>query len=263
MSPSKPNLSNEVLRTLHRLHRQLSDLRARQEQGPRRVRAAQAALAQQQKELAQAQEDLKKLRIAADQKQLQFRANEEKIKDLKRKLMTATSNREYQALRDQIAADDMANSVLADEILETLEQVDQQQKKIAELENKVTLAREKLQAVEKQLAEETPIIAADLKRAEEQLRQTETAIPVEIRDLYQRVVRQRGEDALAAIEGEYCGGCHQHVPINVYVEIKMSHPMFCKACGRLLYLAEDDSSPPARKEQSAAARKEQKEKEVV
>jgi len=255
MSPSKPNLSNEVLRTLHRLHRQLSDLRSRQEQGPRRVRGAQAALAQQEKELAQAQEELKKMRIAADQKQLQFRANEEKIKDLKRKLMTATSNREYQALRDQIAADDMANSVLADEILEALEQIDQQHQKIAELENKVKLAREKLQAVEKQLAEETPIIAADLKRAEEQLRETETAIPEEIRDLYQRVVRQRGEDALAAVEGGYCGGCHQQVPINVYVEIKLSHPMFCKACGRLLYLAEDDALPPARKQQ--------KEKEAV
>lgn len=249
MSPSKPSLSTEVLRTIHRLHRQLSDLHARQEQGPKRVRAAQAALAQQQQELAQAQDELKKTRIAADQKQLQFRANEEKIKDLKRKLMTATSNREYQALRDQIAADDMANSVLADEILEALEQVDQCQRRIAELDNKVKLARERLQAVEKQLTEETPIIAADLKRVEEQLREAERAIPEEIRDLYQRVVRQRGDDALAVIEGEYCGGCHQHVPINVYVQIKLSHPMFCKACGRLLYLAEDDSPAAARQQQ--------------
>ena len=44
---------------------------------------------------------------------------------LKAKLNAAASNREYQALKDQIAADQMAGSVLADEILEALEKIDE------------------------------------------------------------------------------------------------------------------------------------------
>ena len=47
--------------------------------------------------------------------------------------------------------------------------------------------------------------------------------------------------ALAAVENEYCSGCHQHVPLNVCAEIMLSHPMFCKSCGRLLYMPEETS----------------------
>ena len=56
-----------------------------------------------------------------------------------------------------------------------------------------------------------------------------------------RVVRQKGEDALAGVEGGFCSGCHTQVPLNVQAEIRLSHPSFCKTCGRLLYLPEEDA----------------------
>ena len=62
--------------------------------------------------------------MAVDKKQLQLKTGEDKVKDLRYKLNASTSNREYQALLEQIAADEMANSVLADEILEGLDACD-------------------------------------------------------------------------------------------------------------------------------------------
>jgi uncharacterized protein len=62
--------------------------------------------------------------------------------------------------------------------------------------------------------------------------------------LYDRVVRQKGEDALAAIEDEYCGGCHQRVPLNMIAEVMLGHPTFCKTCGRLLYMPEGSERKP-------------------
>ena len=53
-----------------------------------------------------------------------LRSGEGKILELETKLNQSSTNREYQALKDQIAADNMANSVLADEILEAMERVD-------------------------------------------------------------------------------------------------------------------------------------------
>jgi predicted nucleic acid-binding Zn-ribbon protein len=55
------------------------------------------------------------------------------------------------------------------------------------------------------------------------------------------VVRQRGEDALAEIENGYCSGCHQNVPLNTQAAIMLERPMFCKTCGRMLYLPENGS----------------------
>jgi uncharacterized protein len=249
MPPTPPHVSLDILRTLHRLHRQLTDLRDRKEYGPKRVRAAEAHVTHREAELAKSQADLKKFRVATDQKQLQLKSGEDKIKDLQRKLNTATSNREYQALKDQIAADNMAGSVLSDEILEALEKVDQSQTKIHELDATLAAARKKAEAVRAEVQKLAPTLQGDIDRLDAELKQAEAALPPAIRDVYQRVVRSRGEDALAAVENEFCGGCNQHVPVNVCAEILLGHPMFCRSCGRLLYVPESTApQSPAAKE---------------
>ena len=134
MPSTPPNIGTSVLRTLHRIHRQLSDLRERLQRGPKQIRAAEANVQHREELLTKTKAEAKSLRMAADQKQLQLKSGEDKVKDLRRKLNAAASNREYQALLEQIAADEMANSVLADEILEELEKIDAFQKNIAEAE---------------------------------------------------------------------------------------------------------------------------------
>ncbi len=236
------NVGVDVLRTLHRVHRQLSDLNGRLQHGPKQVRVAEAHVTHREEQLAAIQDDAKKFRITSDRKQLQLKSGEDKVEDLKRKLNSAESNREYQALKDQIAAHEMTNSVLADEILEGLERIDEFQGKIAEVEAVLAKAREKAEKVRREVEQQEPLIRADLTRLETELKACESSLPASVRELYDRVVRQRGEDALAAVENEYCSGCHQHVPLNVCAEIMLSRPMFCKSCGCLLYMPEDPSS---------------------
>ena len=242
-SPSK-NVSLITLRTLHRIHRQLSDLRERLDRGPKQIHAAEANVQRCEEGVARLRDELKTTRKEADQKQLQLKGNEEKIKDLKRKLNMATSNREYQVLKEQIAADEMANSVLEDEILEALDQVDAFAAKIAEAEAALAAARQRTAQLQVEVGKQEPHIRHDIQRLDGELRQSEEGLPPTVREVYQRMVRQRGEDALAAVIDGCCGGCNQQVPLNVQAEIRMSHPMFCKTCGRLLYLPED--APPAR-----------------
>lgn len=239
MSASTPNVGTEILRSLHRIHRQLTDLRERLDHGPKRLRAAETNAAHRETHLAQAQADLKKLRIAADQKQLQLKTGEDKVKDLQRKLNTASSNREYQALKDQMAADQMTNSVLSDEILEVLEKIDEFHRQVRDMESALAAAKKKAADVRKEVQEREPSIRADIQRLEAELKESEAVLPPDVRELYNRVVRQKGEDALAAIDNEYCSGCHQRVPLNICAEIMMGRAMFCKTCGRLLYMPEN------------------------
>src|SRR5690348_13697685 len=88
-----------VLRELHRIHRQLSDLRERLDRGPKQIKARQATVARLQGELDQVKADSKAARVGADQKQLLLKSGEGKIRELKIKLNAASSNREYQALK--------------------------------------------------------------------------------------------------------------------------------------------------------------------
>jgi uncharacterized protein len=235
---SSPTVSLDVLRTLHRIHKQLTDLKDRRDRGPRQIRAGEASIQQREDELNRLREELKVMRKNIDQQQLQMKSNEQKIRDLDTKLNQAASNREYQVLKDQIAADKMANSVLEDEIIEMMVQVDGFQPKIAEAEKVLKTTQEKVAASRKSVEEQAGLIERDIVRLEGELQKFEGELPEDIRETYKRTVRQRGEDALAEVMDGACGGCNQQVPLNVQANIRLLQPSFCRTCGRLLYFAE-------------------------
>src|ERR1043165_7561921 len=104
------------LKEIHDLRLRLQAVIGEIEKGPRQIAARQQLVDKKKAELEARRTKLKQLRMAADQKNLQLKTNESKIYDLQGKMNAVTNNREFDALRTQIAADKMANSVLEDEI---------------------------------------------------------------------------------------------------------------------------------------------------
>jgi len=228
----------ETLRTLHRIHRQLEDLADRLEAGPRQVAARSALLAKAEGERAAAQDALKQARLAADQKQLQLKSAEVKLGDLQSKLNGCKTNREYQALGEQISADRMAARVLEDEILEALERIDALKPGVPAAEAGVERARGLVAAAKAQVAAEAGELEAELARVRGELATVERELADDLRERYLRVVRSKGADGLAAIDGQACGGCFQRITGNMLAEIQIGRPVVCRNCGRLLYLPE-------------------------
>jgi predicted nucleic acid-binding Zn-ribbon protein len=237
-----PTVSTDILRTLHRIHRQLSDLRERLARGPKQIAAAEANLANRQSLLEAAKLDELNFRKNVDGKQLQLKTSEGRIKEFQTKRNTSQSNREYQTFTEQINAAEMANSVLMDEILEAMEETQEYKNKTVAAEADLAAAKQRVAEVRAMVAEQEPRLTADKTRLETELKEAEIALPPEIRDPYQRVVKHLGEDALAPLDNQYCGGCNQQIPLNVYSQIMMNQPTFCKTCGRLLYLKEGDTA---------------------
>ncbi|REJ68096.1 MAG: phospholipase [Planctomycetota bacterium] len=228
----------ETVRILHRIHQQLADLQARLEAGPRKIAVAKAAVAAREAEATKAGEDLQAARVAVDQKQLELKTGEGKIEDLRVKLNTAASNVEYQSFLEQIAAAEMANSVLEDEILEALEKIEQLQIAVGEVKTTVDTSKTELTKLEQLVAEETSSVKADIERLGTELAEAEALLPGDFRAEYQRVVKSKGEDAMAAADGDNCGGCYQQVTPNMANELQLGRVVTCRACGRLLYRAE-------------------------
>ena len=112
------------MKQLHDLRLNLREIYDQLERGPRQIAAREQIIARKKDELEALRGRLKQMKVAADQKNLQLKSSEGRIYDLSGKLNIAANNREYEALRSQIAADTMAKSVLEDEILEALEKVD-------------------------------------------------------------------------------------------------------------------------------------------
>ncbi|MFM8634334.1 MAG: zinc ribbon domain-containing protein [Planctomycetia bacterium] len=228
----------ETLRTLHRIHRQLEDLRDRIAAGPRQIAAHTKHLETAEASRADVQERVKQAKLAADQKQLQLRSAEAKILDLEGKLNACKTNREYQLLGEQIAADRMATKVLEDEILEGLETIDTIKATLPGAEQAVAAAKKHLDEVKARVAKEATGLEAEVHRVRGELDATERELSSEARSLYDRSVKQKGADAMAPAEGDCCGGCFQQITGKMASDLLLGHAVMCRSCGRLLYTPE-------------------------
>ena len=226
----------DSLRTLHRLHRQLADLRDRLAAGPRQLAVRTKQLQVAEAAHAAVQDDIKKAKMAADQKQLQLRSAESKILDLEAKLNACKTNREYQTLRDQIAADKMATKVLEDEILESLERLDAVKTTLAPAEAEIAAVKKALAEAKAKVDGETSSLEAEVARIKADLDAAEHELPADSRETYNRIVKSKGAEGMAAVDGESCGGCYQQVTGNMLAELSMGRVVACRSCGCLLYL---------------------------
>lgn len=226
------------LRELHRIHTEIQRVRTELDRGPRQVRAKRRLVENKTAEIDQLRQKLTQTRKSADEKGLQLKSNEAKLHGLQVKLNQATSNREFDAVKGQMDADRMANSVLEDEILEALDKVDglkasieAAEKEKADFEKDATAFADKVAATEGDLKTE-------LARLESSLAVAEKIIPANLMTDYKRLVQAHGATALAPIENKACSSCMNVVTQQQSIDLRNGRFTFCRNCGRMLYQVE-------------------------
>lgn len=232
------SITAAALRELHHVHQQLAELRDRVERGPKQLRAREANVTQLKSKLDEAKGRVQETQMAINRKQLDLKAGEQKIVDLKLKLNLANSNKEYQSFMEQIAAAEMANSVMADEILEAMEKVDGLGVAVKESEQQLAAGTQEFEKMRQAIEQSAASLRADIALYEERLGKAEAELPGDFKIDYNRIVRGKGANAMASVEDGVCGGCGQQITLNMQNELRLARPVFCKSCGCLLYMAE-------------------------
>ncbi|MFM7845989.1 MAG: zinc ribbon domain-containing protein [Planctomycetota bacterium] len=223
------------LQELHRIHRQLTDLRERLARGPKLIAAAEGSVKTTEQQLVEAKDAYRKGRMGVDEKQLHLKQRESRVKDLQGRLNACENNREYQILNTQIAADQKANSVLEDEILEGIEVLEALQAEMKLQEGNVVKVQDELVRVRQRVQEQQAGLESELARVQAELGRAEEDLPEDFRVEYTRVTKARGEQALAPLEGQSCGGCYQTLTPQTVNDVLAGRPVFCRSCGVLLY----------------------------
>ncbi len=228
-------VSASVMQQLHRINRQKTDLKGQLDRGPKTLLAAQRKLQAAEANVEQIRSRHKQMRMDADRKQLQLKEREGKIHNLEGKLNAAKENREYQTLKEMIAADHQANIVLSDETLELLDQIDEVGKSLQVAIAFVEEVKIEVAKIDKQVSERQLVLASELARVEEELAKVEGELDGDFKRDYLRLVTARGEDAMAELEGKCCGGCCQMLTPQILDKLSVGIPVPCPVCGRLLY----------------------------
>ncbi len=226
------------LKALHHLYLRLHDLNQKLDQGPKRVQLKEQFASIQEDKLNSEKDLVVQLKKQVQQKNLDLSSNEAKILELKGKLNSAASNKEFDIIKGQIEADTMANSVLEDEILELMDKIDSAEEEVQSWVRKKDQAIEDAKKTAQEFESARNSLDQEIKECQLAIADSEQIIPENMKVLFDRLVRSHSAGALATVEGKYCSACNVLIERQLQVELNSGRFVFCKSCGRLLYLDE-------------------------
>lgn len=229
------------IKQLHDLHKRLARHAKQLEEGPRKIRVREKQVEKKEAEIAALKEQVTEVQKSADASNLQFKTNEQKIVEEKVKLNQASSNKEFDIIKGQIASYDNANAELEDQYLQLLEQVDAGHQKVTALEEEVTAAKAQVETTKQEVAEEEPKLRTAMNELEGEMSGAIGCIPSKLQEMYRRLVAAYGPDAFAPVENNACSECFVQFSPQQNVELRTGTVMLCRECGRLIYLESDEA----------------------
>lgn len=228
-------MSNIILREIHRLRKFIRDLNSEIERGPRVMKAHQTKLANQEKAVKEAKEDLIKRKAAVRDLENRLRASSDLLVRHQQQLDTLTAPNQVEAKEHDIANTKAIIAQLEDEILTALTEIDERTKQIPELEKQWADGQAQFATYQKEAAIRFESLQVELTQATQNLAQIEASLPAEARSLLTRLVKAYGADALAHAEKGVCSQCHTQLPQQMILDLNSGKLICCHSCGRLLY----------------------------
>ena len=235
LNETKDQVDYALLQSLHRMLTQLTDIADRMRRGPIQVKLMKTTEQGFSDALEEKKQELLAEQKVSRTKQAQLEDRELKLKDLSGKLNAAESNKEFQLLKDRIAADEQANSVQADEIFETLEKIDVLETEFEEAKVNLEKAKSETAGIEKKVADLLVTLENEDARVREELAEALKGLHRDLRVLYDRNLKTMGEDTFASTDTKTCGNCNITLTQQTASNLLSSKPLSCKGCGSILY----------------------------
>ncbi|MCI0680908.1 MAG: hypothetical protein L0Y71_02290 [Gemmataceae bacterium] len=237
-----------ILREIHRLRRSIKELDSAIENGPRQLKAQQNKIAKDEDSVHRAQELVKQSKIKIHDKEVSIKATQAEMAKYEKQLGEISSKKEYDALRREIASAKDHIREIEDEILVLMLESDDKAKLVPEAEKAVKKAKDDLAVFERDLNDRLKRYAEEKARAQQELKQVEATLPADIKSHCDRLVGMKGEDSIAAVEGQTCTACYTDVTAQMANDLLRGEFVLCKSCGRILYAAAPTAAaaePPA------------------
>jgi predicted nucleic acid-binding Zn-ribbon protein len=228
------------LREIHSLHQRAKAIRDRLAGVPKAVTARSAVVAKKQEAAEKARKDLQQVKVSKASKESQRKSIHQKMDDYASKLLSVKKNDEYKAIQNEIAVLKSQVNKVDDEIIDFELDIETREASVKAAEADLKKAQEELEAFKKQAEDTRPGEESKLAELSQAVSEAESIIPADLRDKYQRIIRQKGADALAIVEDGACSGCFMSVTSQMLNDlINCDTLVFCRSCGRVLYMAEE------------------------
>jgi len=225
---------------LQKIDSEIYALKNEKELKPKEIEAINASHEEKKKHLAGLEESSLNLQKQRKERELELASKEEAIKKLEGQLYQLKTNKDYQAMMQQIEGEKANKSVIEDGILGLFDQSDK-------IKNDITKEKERLQEEEKVSQGQKKAIQDRIKEIEDRLAQLEAQRKQILPDVekkmltqYERILQNRDGLAIVSVQDNSCGGCNMFVPPQVINLIKMYERIItCEVCNRILYIEDE------------------------
>ena len=226
-----------ALSQLHGLLRQLAEAEAAFADGPRSITVSEKQVAQAEQKIEEQKAAIKQTRKTADDLNLKLKTKEAELKKLQGQLNAATSNKEFDIFKGQIASVGSERAVLENTAFEAMEEIDVAQAALKKLEVELKSRRQAALTVLAEVEASRSGLETTLQELKSQIAAAEKVIPSgEGLSAYRRLRIANGAGALAGIEDDFCEGCNCRVTNQDLVRIRTGEFLRCRECNRGLYV---------------------------
>lgn len=237
------NLKAQILNLvqLQKIDSEIYVLKSEKESKPGEIKALEISFEEKKQTLAAIEKTSLSLQKQRKDKELDLSSKEGEGKKLQTQLYSLKTNKEYQAMLQQIETTKADVSVIEDKILELIDQIDKvkidndrEKQRLQEEEKVMTLKK-------KDIEDRIKVIDDRVAQLEGQRKQVTPNIEPKILTQYERILLNRDGLAIVNVKDDSCQGCNMFVPPQVINLIKMYQDLItCEICNRILYLEDDE-----------------------
>lgn len=225
----------EMLLKLQGVDYDLGELERSKDYLPEMINNLQSEVADTKTALEAAEKELKEQSLRNNNLDIELATLNQELAKLQKQMMVIKTNKEYDALTNEIANRRIRISETEEEILKILANMDDLKEKIGQYKTKLDEVEEANSTQLIHLKEELSSIEDKIKAKMGDRKNITVRIDRRLLATYERVKKGRGDQVVVGIKKRACGACYKGIPPQVIQEIRKEERIYtCDNCGRIL-----------------------------
>ena len=215
----------ELLRELQRIDLDLKHIKEERERYPKEIKKLDEKKNIEKEKMQKEKERIELLEKERRQKEGHLNLEQEKIKRAEGRMFEVKTNREYQALLNEVDAIKEVSSREEEEILKILDEIDELKKSLSKREKEVAVVMEKVEAEKKiiqgKMVQDDEIWKKRMERRGGLTKQLES----KLYKLYNTLKEKRQGVGVVSVKHETCQGCFVNVPPQMFIEVQKDNAL--------------------------------------
>jgi len=229
---------SDTLWSLYACEREIDELNRARGDLPVAIEQAEASAQAARDVVTDAKERLEVAERTRRDKEAELQDTEALKQKFQGRTSVVKTNEEYSALLREIEGAERKISQVEEEILLSMETIEDVSAMLAEIEVEQNRAAEQFDRQAADLRQQLIVVERDLESREAERERFAAGLGAEAQANYAKLLRAKGSGT-ASVEGQSCSACHRAVPWEVVNRVKAGELQPCETCRRLLVVPED------------------------